>query len=264
MNINEITQANRIAWNETMPKHQVVTKEKWDTLFSQEKFILQEGIELLKLKEIGIQGKKIAQFCCNNGVQLLSLKNLGASKCVGFDISDEAIREGKERAQKFNIGCEFIQTDIYDIPEKYSNTFDIVYITVGALCWLPDLTKFFNKVNSLLVTGGYVFIYEQHPFTGLFPDVVDNKDNLKVVNDYFTKDPFISHDGIDYIGNTIYKSSALYSFNHTMSDITMGLINNKINLKYFNEFSHNISEACEDLDKLDIKIPLSYIIIGKK
>ncbi len=264
MNIKKYTQANRIAWNEAMPRHQAITKEKWDSLFSQENFILQEGIELVKLKEIGIHGKKIAHFCCNNGVQLLSLKNLGASKCVGFDISDEAIKEGIERAGKCKIDCEFVQTDIYDIPERYNREFDLVYITIGALCWFPDIKRFFNQVYNTLTPGGHVFIYEQHPFTELFPDDDSKEDSLKVVNHYFTVEPFIGHNGIDYIGNTIYESSALYCFTHTISDIIMGLINNQINLKFFEEYAHNISEVCEDLGKQDLKLPLSYLIIGKK
>ena len=264
MHFKEITQANRIAWNEAMPKHQVITKKKWDSLFFQDAFILQEGVELSKLKEIGIKGKQVAHFCCNNGIQLLSIKNLGAKKCVGFDISDEAISEAKERAQKCNIDCQFIQTDIYDIPEEYNCKFDIVYITIGALCWFPDLERFFNKVYNTLTPGGNVFIYEQHPFTELFPDDDSDENPLKVVNNYFSKEPYIGYNGIDYIGNTTYESSALYCFTHTLSDIIMGLINNQIKLNYFKEYSHNISEVCENLGKQDLKLPLSYIIIGNK
>ncbi len=264
MNIKEITEANRIAWNETMPKHQVVSKSKWDSLFSQNNYIVQEGIELLKLQEIGIEGKRIAHFCCNNGVQLLSLKNLGASVCVGFDISDEAVKEGNERAENCKIDCRFIQTDIYDIPETFNGSFDLVYITIGALCWLPDLKLFFKKVNDVLAPGGNIFIYEQHPFIGMLPDIISNTNDLKIVNPYFTKEPIKSNDGIDYIGNTTYKSSDLFSFNHTISDIIMGLIENKMNLKFFKEYSKNISEVCEDLERIDLKLPLSYLLIGEK
>ncbi|MCK4261410.1 MAG: class I SAM-dependent methyltransferase [Halanaerobiales bacterium] len=264
MNVKKYTEANRIAWNEAMPKHQAVLKEKWDKLFMEKGTVLQEGVELERLEKIGIQGKRIAHFCCNNGVQLLSLKNMGADRCIGFDISDEAIKEGNERAKKCGIDCTFVQTDIYEIPEEFNNSFDLVYVTIGALGWLPDLDLFFEKVWDVLILGGKVFIYEQHPFTELFPDDDDPEDSLKVVNPYFKQKPYISNDGIDYVGQTTYESSTLYWFTYTLSDIIMGMIKSKIKVDYFQEYEHNISEVCESLEKEDSHLPLSYILIGEK
>ncbi|MBN1298326.1 MAG: class I SAM-dependent methyltransferase, partial [Actinobacteria bacterium] len=120
-----------------MPRHQSVKKEYWDKKF------LQPGYSCLKNKEteilfrIGISGKDVVQLCCNNGVELLSLKNLGAKNTTGFDISDEAIKEAKERSALSGINSDFIRTDIYDIKEKYNSSFDICYISAGVLFWMP-------------------------------------------------------------------------------------------------------------------------------
>ena len=247
-----------------MPKHLAITNGKWDQLFSGKKFVLQEGVELSRLTELGIHGKRVAQFCCNNGVELMSLKNLGASACVGFDISDKAIVAAKERASKFNIDCQFVQANIYDIPNRYFSAFDLVYITIGTLCWMPDLSRFFDVVRKTLKLGGKVFIYERHPFAQLFSTDVKNQGAFRMAGGYFPARPHIGSSGIDYIGMTTYKSSTTYTFSHTLSDIITGIIDSQLSLSHFKEYPHNIPSVCSDIGKQELNIPLSYIIIGEK
>ena len=76
--IREYTEANRDAWNEVMPKHQKAAKERWDEAFMQPSFVCLDDVELDLLERVGIHDKAVAHLCCNNGVELLSLKNLGA------------------------------------------------------------------------------------------------------------------------------------------------------------------------------------------
>ncbi len=130
MKTKKYTEANRKAWNQVMPYHKKVMDEKWDALFTNPDFIFQKDQELDELNMIGIKGKRITHLSCNNGIELMSLKRMGASHCVGFDISDNAIKEAKGRARKFNINCEFERTDVLEISEKFYGKFDLVYITV--------------------------------------------------------------------------------------------------------------------------------------
>ena len=44
-NIKKYTEANRVAWNQVMPKHQAVEKEELDKYFSQPSYIDQEEEE---------------------------------------------------------------------------------------------------------------------------------------------------------------------------------------------------------------------------
>ncbi len=46
-NIKKYTEANRVAWNQVMPKHQAVEKEELDKYFSQPGYIDQEEEEFL-------------------------------------------------------------------------------------------------------------------------------------------------------------------------------------------------------------------------
>lgn len=157
--LKKYTEANRLAWNEVMPRHQKVSHGKWDDSFSNPGYVVFKGAELDMLRSIEVIGKNIAHLCCNNGIELMSLKNMGANQCVGFDISDLAIKEANDRSEKFGINCQFVQTDVYEIPEHYYGIFDIVYLSIGCFGWLPDIKKFFSIVSLLLKSTGTLFIY---------------------------------------------------------------------------------------------------------
>ena len=145
MDIKKYTNANKEAWNEVIPKHQNARKDKLDKLFSQPGFIIQNDKQLLDIFErIEIKGKDVIHLCCNNGIELLSIKNMGANRCVGIDISELAIDEATNRALKANFECEYICSDVYEIPTKYNNSFDVLHITAGCIGWMPDLELFFN------------------------------------------------------------------------------------------------------------------------
>lgn len=294
------TQANREAWNEAMPKHQAVKKEYWDEQFKKPGFSALNKTEARLWESIGIEGKDIVQLCCNNGVELLSLKNLGAKSCTGFDICDEAVKEANDRARLTGIrDCIFIRSNIYDIETAHLSElhqkFDVVYVTVGALIWMPDIDLFFKKASELVKPGGHIFIYEEHPFVMMFDDdltFVDDKaekksadvknsnvavegngseqsqtikDNRLLVRySYFKDDAWIDNTGIDYIGQTIYESKTMYVFTHTMSDIVMGLIKNDFDIKVFEEFDEDITNNMSYFEKTGLRLPVSFILIGGK
>lgn len=262
--IKKYTEANRKAWNEAMPKHRNAKNEKWDKMFSNPEFIFQKDEELIELNKIGIKGKRIAHLSCNNGIELMSLKRIGADKCVGFDISNEAIIDAQNRADKFKIDCEFVRMDIFDIPWNYYNSFDLVYITVGSLAWIPDLKGYFKKASQLLVDGGNLFIYEHHPFAQVFPYDVENEEPLKAINHYFNDEIYVGNDGIDYYGGTTYESSPAYEFTYTVSDLLNAIIENGFCLTLFNEYEKDIALCKEQLEKSGLKLLLSYILIAKK
>jgi 2-polyprenyl-3-methyl-5-hydroxy-6-metoxy-1,4-benzoquinol methylase len=264
--LKKYTESNRAAWNEVMPLHQAVAKEKWDRAFLQPNCVCLDEGEIGSLQEMGIQGKDVVHLCCNNGVELLSLKNLGARVCVGFDISEEAIKEAGERAQRCQIDCRFIRSDVYDIGAEYEEQFDVVYITAGCFGWLPDLQLFMEKAAALLRRNGRIFIHEIHPFSEMLPfDGSEEAASLRIVEPYFKKEPYADQGGLDYVGGSEYLSKTTqYWFVHTLSGILMSLINNRIIIEHFWEYEADISAGHRRIEEAKAGIPLSYILIGRK
>jgi ubiquinone/menaquinone biosynthesis C-methylase UbiE len=264
--LKKLTESNRAAWNEVIPMHQKAAREKLDKLFSQPGYVRLEGEEIKLLDQLGLKGKKVAHLCCNNGIELMSLKNLGAGECVGFDISDEAIIDASERAIKSRIDCQFIRSDVYEIDAAFSGRFDMVYITAGCLGWMPDLKLFFGKAAELLKKDGLIFIHEIHPVAEMLPfDSAMETDPLRIVEPYFKSDPYVDYGGLDYVGGVEYTSTnPQYWFVHTISDVLMAMMENKISVKHFSEYEKDISAGHRRAEKTKAGIPLSYILIGIK
>ena len=263
--LKAITASNRAAWNEVMPLHQRAAKERLDKLFSEPGCVRLDDTELGMLNQVGIKGKNVAHLCCNNGTELMSLKNLGAAQCTGFDISDLAIQEASERAVHSQIDCQFVRTDVYEIDEIFNDLFDIVYISAGCLGWLPDLELFFAKAFALLKPDGLVFIHEIHPFSEMLPFDDDLQPfNLRIIEPYFKKEPYMDQGGLDYVGHAAYDSTTTqYWFVHTLSDILMSLIKNHLEIEHFFEFETDISAGHRQIEEARAGIPLSYILIGR-
>jgi ubiquinone/menaquinone biosynthesis C-methylase UbiE len=194
----------------------------------------------------------------------MSLKRMGASKCVGFDISDNAIDEAKKRSAKFEIDCEFVRTDVLEISDELYGEFDLVYITVGALVWIPDRKKYFQKAANLLTEGGQLFIYEHHPFGNIFPYDDEFEGELKVVHKYFDKEIWEEFGGIDYYGGESYESSPSYEFPYTLSDLLNLIAECGFCLKNFHEYPADIALCRDYMKNQELKLPLSYILVATK
>ena len=267
MDIKKFTEANRDAWNEVIPIHQKTREINLKERFKEKGFSCLDELEISKLQQLSLKGKKVAQLCCNNGREVLSIINMGAESAVGFDISDEAIKEARELAEISKLKCSFIRTDVYDIGEEYYDIFDLVYISIGVLNWLPDISKFFNIASKLLKKDGMLFIYEMHPVAFMFAsegeEGFDSENPLKLCYSYFKKEPLVLNKGIDYVGKTTYQSKTNYEFSHSLSDIFNSILQNGISIKEFSEYEHDISWVFEHLEK-EKMLPLCYILIGKK
>ncbi|MHA1584265.1 MAG: class I SAM-dependent methyltransferase [Promethearchaeota archaeon] len=267
---------NREAWNEAIPYHKKGRKIDLNEKFKDPAFIRLNNFEMGVFKKLDIKGKDVVQLCCNNGIELISIMRLGAKHGVGIDISDEAIKEAKSFASIAQVNCNFIRSDIYEItPNRISEEisgsiiklFDILYISVGALCWLPDLSKFFEICASLLKPLGKIFICDVHPFANMLgfegEEGYNPKFPMNPVNSYFKIDPWIDTDGIDYIGGKIYESKPMASFAFKISDILNGLIQTGIEIQEFNEYPDDIATVHGDVANFK-KIPLCFSLIGRK
>ena len=196
MDRNDYTAANRLAWNEAAPIHK---KLKFDQLIEsvrQPGYSCLDSIETAQFHGIGLANKAVAQIGCNNGRELLSVKNLGAGRCVGFDISDQFIDQARQLATAGQIDCEFVCTDAYRISNQYTNTFDVVYITIGVLSWMPDIQQFFEVVARVLKPNCWLFVYELHPVLEMF-EPSEQDDPPRAQNSYFKTDPYVEEEGLD-------------------------------------------------------------------
>jgi ubiquinone/menaquinone biosynthesis C-methylase UbiE len=267
MSAPNYTEANRAAWNETAPIHAAQNLENLLKNFRTPGYsCLHKPFEVERLQNLKLEGKSVAQLCCNNGRELISVKNLfNAGRCVGFDISDEFIEQAKALNTAANQDVEFIRVSVLEIPESFSAQFDLAYITIGALGWLPDLSVFLATISRLLKPGGNILIYEMHPMLDMF-DADENakKNPLELKHSYFKTTPYVETGGLDYYSGSSYESKPMYWFHHKISDLIGGLIQGGLQITAFDEFDFDISNVFAHFNDLEIKPPMCYILEAQK
>src|SRR5206468_7384286 len=78
---------NRLSWNEATKAHNSHKADQAKFFREGGKKIFPEEVDLLG----DLQGKSVLHLQCNSGQDTISIKQLGAEKVLGVDISDEAI-----------------------------------------------------------------------------------------------------------------------------------------------------------------------------
>lgn len=263
MKTKEITDANRAGWEQAAPLHRRQNMEGLLAAFRQPGYSCLDEVETSRLLALGVAGKDVAQLCCNNGRELLSVKNMGAARCVGFDAAAGFVDQARELAAAAAIECQFVRADIYDIDQAHDGGFDLVTVTIGVLGWMPDLDAFFAVAARLLGPGGALFIHEQHPILDMVdPGKAD--DPVRWASSYFRDEPLVEEDGLDYYGGGTYQSKPLYWFPQKMSDIIMGGIGNGLAVEHFEELPGHISNSWFNLERQGPRIPMSYTLVFRK
>lgn len=262
MDHDDRIEANRLAWNETAGLHAESQIPKLLAGFADPDFSVLDETERRHFAAIGVEGKRAVQLSCNNGRELLSLLRLGAATGVGIDISDGFIAQGRLLAEAAGLTerAEFVRSDVYRIPERFDGDFDIAYVTVGALGWLPDLDRYFEVVAWLLRPGGHLFVYEMHPMLDMF----DPESGLEVKHSYFNEVPFESSNDPDYYEPDKIVEATSYWFPHTMADVIGGCLRAGLNLESFEEYPHDVSNVYRAFKDFENKPALSYALVARK
>jgi SAM-dependent methyltransferase len=218
------------------------------------------------LRQIRTEGTVIGQFCCNNGRELLSLVKCGnAAKGVGFDIAENQIAFANEKAKKLGLPCKFVAANIYDIDDSYKEMFDVVIITIGALCWFDDLKRFFAVITKCMKPGAVIVINEQHPFTNMLAtqgEELYHPDHKKDCHYSYFQHEWTGNGGMYYITKKSYESKTFTDYTHSMSEIMTGMCSNGVVITGLMEFDYDLSGGFPEIDKTGF--PLSMIIEGRK
>ena len=257
--------ANRAAWEASAPQHRAgAAFAELAAGFARPGFSCLDEILTAALAEVGLAGKAAAQLCCNNGREILSLENLGAGPCVGFDQSGAFLAQARELAAAGGLESRFVETDVYAIPAEYDGKFDLVMITIGVFGWMPDLGRFFDVAARLLTPGGALVVYEQHPIMNM-TEPWDADDPHRLAHSYFKAEPFEETESIVYDDSARAPVSTHYWFVHTLADILTACLERGLALEGYREYPHNISSADYDIyDGQPAQLPQTYLLVARK
>lgn len=113
--------------------------------------------------ELGdITGPRVAHLQCHFGIDTIRLARRGA-KVTGLDFSPRAIAGARALVAELGEAVRFVEGDVHDARALLEGEFDLVYVTWGTLCWLPDMARWAKVVASLLAPGGELYLADSHP-----------------------------------------------------------------------------------------------------
>lgn len=258
----QFTEANRIAWNEVAPRHAAHNNSDLFAAAQAADYVSFDGEILATLRAVGVAGKHVIQLGCNNGRETLSLRNMGALRCVGVDAAAEFLAHGREMLEiaAADDRVELVEADIYHLPMEYDGQFDMVLVTIGVLSWMPDLKAFFEVVRRLLKTGGELVMQEMHPVLFMYEEDPDGGLSTPQ-HSYFGAQVWEETSGLDYYGHETYAAQPNYSFMHRLDEILMAGVGAGLKLERFTELDVDISNFCSDLEHSPVKPPLGFVMV---
>lgn len=193
-------------------------------------------LDWLVKREVGdVSGKKLLHLQCHFGMDTLSWASLGA-EATGVDFSTKAIRTARKLSAELKIPARFIQANIYDLPKKLREQYDVVFTSYGVLYWLHDLDRWARMIFDYLKVGGVFYVAEIHPFPAVFDDEGEIE-SLTVGCDYF--DPNVQkYDSTAAYAdpNAKLKHSTEYGWQHTLGEIVTVLIQAGLSIEFLHEF----------------------------
>jgi SAM-dependent methyltransferase len=122
-----------------------------------------DSLHAIEAGEIGdIDGRRLVHLQCHIGTDTVSLANRGAT-VTGLDFSGEALAAARDLAKRAGRQVRFVQSDVYEAPSALGESYEIAYVTWGAINWLPDIRSWAQVVADVLEPGGVLYLCETHP-----------------------------------------------------------------------------------------------------
>ena len=157
------------------------------------------------------------------------------AEVTGVDFSPGAIDAARDVARRAGLDdrATFVCADVYDAVEALEHrTFDVVYVSLGALCWLPSVERWAEQVGALVAPGGRFYLHDGHPLAWALDD-----DGRYPQHTYFEEStPHVDDSGVTYTdGDGEITARRSYEWNHGIGETVTALVRNGLQLEWLVE-----------------------------
>jgi len=227
---------NRANWDERVPIHVGSEFYGLDRLRAGD-----SRLGAIEEAELGsVSGQRVLHLQCHFGMDTLKLARRGA-EVVGLDFSAPAIEAARSLAAELGLEshARFVEADLYDAPAAIPEpaAFDLVYVTWGAIWWLPDIRRWAQVVAHFLKPGGRLYLAEGHPAAYVFDDDAQLPDGMPgLFAPYFQRQPLVLDNPRDYADDTTRLANGrTVQWLHPLGDIVTSLIAAGLSLEWLHE-----------------------------
>ncbi|WP_026929596.1 class I SAM-dependent methyltransferase [Glycomyces tenuis] len=232
--------SNRALWDERVPIH--ASSDPYDV----DGFL--KGANVLMDFEAGevgdVAGKRLLHLQCHMGQETLTWARLGAARVVGLDFSEPALKVARELAAELGYGedrAAFVRSDVYEAASSVPEAdYDIVYVSVGSINWLPDVRRWARVVASLLAPGGFLYLYEFHPVS----HTLDEATGSRFVRDYIARGPVVRETPGSYTDRHGPASSTVNNLAtewvHGLGEVVSALVAAGLRIEFLHEYDRTM------------------------
>jgi SAM-dependent methyltransferase len=189
-----------------------------------------------------LAGADVIHLQCHLGTDTVALSRLGPRRVVGIDLSPESLRRARSVAERSGADIEFLESNVYEARQAVTGEFDLVYTSIGVLCWLPDVVSWARVIASLLKPGGRFLIRDDHPMFMTIGDDVTH--GLRIEQPYFQQsEPMTWELDGSYVaapdGAPPMTHRTSHEWNHSLGEIVSALLQAGLVLESFEETDHS-------------------------
>jgi 2-polyprenyl-3-methyl-5-hydroxy-6-metoxy-1,4-benzoquinol methylase len=224
-------EVNRRRWNELTAIHE--HSDFYDVAgFKAGK----SSLRPLEEAELGdVAGKSLLHLQCHFGLDTLSWARKGA-RVTGVDFAEKAIDRARSLAAEVGLAARFLCSEVYDLPKVLPETFDIVFTSYGALCWLADLPRWGRLVAHHLRPGGTFYIAELHPMAFALDDRAGARQPLAYYRYFHSPEPTCFESQSTYADrNAVVENRTEYVWTHSLADIVTAMLGAGLRLEMLHE-----------------------------
>ncbi len=238
----------------------------------------------LELEELGphvSEGTALLHLQCHFGMDTLSWARRGAV-VTGVDLSEEAVALARRLADEVGLAgrATFIAADVYEADAHLDDAlFDVVFVSWGAIEWLPDLDRWAALVARRLRPGGLFYMAEIHPVAYALDETADRGVRLAYRYLPAPDKPERSEDDGSYADPGAHVEHRVsYGWAHGMGEILTALAGAGLRVEYLHEFPFSPAPFFDWMERDDQRwwwltggkgerradLPFSYSVMARK
>jgi len=189
-----------------------------------------------------VRGLDLVHLQCHFGLDTLAWADAGA-RVTGLDFSSEAVRVAEELAHQAGLDdrVRFVCSDVHAATEALGHvTFDIVYVSLGALCWLPSVERWADQAAALVRPGGRLYLHDVHPLAWAL-----SNESTELEYSYFEEvDPFVDDSDVTYAdADRPLRHTRSYEWNHSIGEVVTALIHRGLRIDVLEEHDWTVHQA---------------------
>lgn len=270
----EIDAANLAYWNELAEVH-----SKDDGGYRVAEFLAGQSIlDPLLVSELGsVEAKSLLHLQCHFGLDSLCLARLGA-EVTGIDYAKKAIALARQLSENSGVPGRFVHGKVEDAPDLIEGQFDLVFTSWGAICWLPDLTRWAQVIAHFLKPGSTFYMIDGHPLANAINHTApsDRPGNLALRYSCLSQAEAMEwHEENDYVNSGAQlKNRQIFDWNHDIGTVVTALCQAGLTIEFLHEHPVIAWQAFPDLVEQDRyfyalpegfpRIPLSFSLKAGK